>query len=290
MENLSLQLGLRLYMKFIYLLGYIGLPLNEGLFEFCQGGSMILRKIFIPLLITSFILVVLSAAADAGRDRDTDLAVAQDRTRSVEDRSQAIMALGRSGDQKASGPLLQILKNPSEQRRVRTSAVMALARIGQPRPEILSAYESVYRSPKTGENVRYTILLALGTMKAAESLPLLTEALSNGDDRIRFKAAQALGMIGGDEAVNLLLSRLELEQDRMVRAEIVRALARNESASVESVLVRVLRSDPEPLVRYNAALCLTKFTSLSPEGREALRAAGSDSSPMVRKAVGEVVR
>ena len=251
---------------------------------------MILRKIYISLLVLLFIPIVLSVVADAGRDSGTDLAAAQDRTLSVEDRSQAIMALGRSGDQKASGPLLQILKNPSEQRRVRTSAVMALARIGQPRPEILSAYESVYRSPKTGENVRYTILLALGTMKAAESLPLLTEALSNGDDRIRFKAAQALGMIGGDEAVNLLLSRLELEQDRMVRAEIVRALARNESASVESVLVRVLRSDPEPLVRYNAALCLTKFTSLSPEGREALRAAGSDSSPMVRKAVGEVVR
>jgi len=251
---------------------------------------MILRKIVISSLVALFILVVLSVSADAGRNSGTDLAAAQDRTLSVEDRSQAIMALGRSGDQKASGPLLQILKNPAEPRRVRTSAVMSLARLGQPRPEILSAYESVYRSPKTGKNLRHTILLALGSMQAAESLPLLTEALSSGDDTIRFKAAQALGMIGGDEAVNLLVSRLELERDRMVRAEIVRALARNESASVEGVLVRVLRSDPEPLVRYNAALCLTKFKSLSAEGREALRAAGSDSSPMVQKAVREAGR
>ena len=246
---------------------------------------MIPRKIFISLLTALFILVVLLAAAEAGLD--TDLAAAQDRTRSVEDRSQAIMVLGRSGDQKASGALLQILKNPAEPRRVRASAVMALARLGQPRPEILSAYDSVYRSPKTGKNLRYTILIALGSMQAAESLPLLTEALSSGDDRIRFKAAQALGMIGGDEAVNLLVSRLELERDRMVRAEIVRALGRNESASVEGVLVRVLKSDPEPLVRYNAAHCLTKFKSLSAEGREALKAAGSDSSPLVRKTVRE---
>lgn len=251
---------------------------------------MFLRKIYISLLIASFIIVVLSAVADAGRGGETDLTVAQDSKRSVEDRSRAVMALGRSGDPKASGPLLQILKNPAEQRRVRGSAVMALARIGEPRPEILSTYENVYRSPKTGQNLRYTTLLAFGTMKAAESLPLLTEALSSGDDRIRFKAAQALGMIGGDESVSLLLSRLEAEGDRMVRAEVVRALAQNESASVEGALVRVLRSDTEPLVRYNAALCLTKFRSLSPEGREALKAAGGDSSPMVRKAVGEVVR
>jgi HEAT repeat protein len=161
---------------------------------------------------------------------------------------------------------------------------MALAQLGEPRPEILSAYEAVYRSRRTGENLRYTILLALGSMKASESLPLLSEALSSGDDRIRFKAAQAMGMIGGDEAVNLLISRLELERDRMVRAEIVRALARNESASVESALVRVLKTDPEPLVRYNAALSLVQFKSLSAEGRAALMAAGSDSSPMVRKA------
>ncbi|HOD35668.1 MAG TPA: HEAT repeat domain-containing protein [Syntrophales bacterium] len=247
---------------------------------------MIFRKIFISLFIALFIPVVLSPVAGAGQGGDSDLAVAQDRTRSVEDRSRAVMALGRSGDPNASGPLLQILKNPAEQRKVRAGAVMALARIGEPRAEILSAYETTYKSPKSGQNLRYTTLLAFGTMKAVESLPLLTEALSGGDDRIRFKAAQALGMIGDDDAVNLLLSRLEAEGDRMVRAEIVRALAQNESASVEGALVRVLRSDTDPLVRYNAALCLAKFTSISPEGREALRAAGGDSSPMVRKAAG----
>jgi len=246
---------------------------------------MILRKIFIALFSALLILPLLSTASDAGRDVAPDLAAAQDRSRSIEERSRTILVLGRSGDQKASGPLLQILRDPAEPRRVRASAVMALARIGQPRSDILSTYEAVYRSPMTGKNLRYTILLALGDMKAAESLPLLSEALSGRDDRIRFKAAQALGTVGGDDAVNLLASRLGVERDRMVRAEIVRAIARNESASVEGILVRALKTDPEPLVRYNAALSLVKFKSLSAEGQEALRAAAEDPSPMVRKAV-----
>jgi HEAT repeat protein len=179
-----------------------------------------------------------------------------------------------------------MLRDRSENRKVRAGAVMALAELGRPRPKIIEAYEEVYRDRKTGENLRYTILLSLGTLKATESQTLIAEALSGGDDRIRFKAAQALGMIGGDDAVNLLAARLEAERDRMVRAEIIRALARNENASVEGVLVRVLKTDPAPVVRYNAALGLGRFKSLSAEGQEALRAAGGDPSPMVRKAAG----
>jgi HEAT repeat protein len=248
---------------------------------------MMLRKVFLPLLGFWLVFLFLSAATVTGQNIPPDLVAAQDRTRSVEERSRTILALGRSGDAQASGPLLQILKDPSEPQRVRASTVIALSRIGQPRSEILSAYEASYRSPATDKNLRYTLLHALGQMRAAESLSLLSEALAAGDDGIRFKAAQALGMVGGDSAVKVLISRFESERDRMVRAEIVRALGGNESPSVEGLLVRALRTDPEPLVRYNAALSLVKFKSLSTEGQEALRAAGEDPSPMVRKTVRE---
>jgi HEAT repeat protein len=244
---------------------------------------MFLRKIIIPLFSALFILSFLSAVADTGRDAATDPATALDRTRSVEDRLSAIRTMGQSGDERHSDPLLRMLRDTGENRRVRAGAVMALAESDRPRSQILEAYEEVYRDRKTGENLRYTILLSIGTLKATESQALLAEALSGDDDRIRFKAAQALGMIGGDDAVNLLVSRFEQEPDRMVRAEIVRALGRSESASVEGVLVRVLKTDPEPLVRYNAALSLVQFKSLGAEGREALSAAGEDPSPMVRR-------
>jgi HEAT repeat protein len=251
---------------------------------------MILRKIIIPLFSALFILSFFSAVADTGRDTSTNLAKAQDRTRSVEDRLSAIRTMGQSGDERHSDPLLRMLRDKGEDRRVRAGAVMALAESDRPRAKIIEACEEVYRDRKTDENLRYTILLSLGTLKATESQALIAEALSGGDDRIRFKAAQALGMIGGDDVVNLLVSRLEPERDRMVRAQIVRALGRNESASVEGVLVRVLKTDPEPLVRYNAALSLVQFKSLGAEGREALRAAGEDLSPMVRRGAQEAGR
>src|SRR5690606_30870546 len=121
--------------------------------------------------------------------------------------------------EKHSDPLLSTLRDKGEDRRVRAGAVLALAESGKPRATIIEAYEEVYRDRRTGENLRYTILLSLGTLKATESQALVSEALSGDDDRLRFKAAQALGMIGGDDAVNLLVSRLEPEQDRMVRAQ-----------------------------------------------------------------------
>ena len=189
---------------------------------------MILRKIIIPLFSALLILSFFSAVADTGRDTDTDLAKAQDRTRSVEDRLGAIRTMGQSGDERHSDPLLRMLRDKGEDRRVRAGAVITLAESGRPREKIIEACEEVYRDRKTGENLRYTILLSLGTLKATESQALVAEALSGDDDRIRFKAAQALGMIGGDDAVNLLVSRLEPERDRMVRAQIVRALGRNE--------------------------------------------------------------
>ena len=80
---------------------------------------MILRKIIIPLFSALFILSFFSAVADTGRDTATDLAKAQDRTRSVEDRLGAIRTMGQSGDERHSDPLLRMLRDKGEDRRVR---------------------------------------------------------------------------------------------------------------------------------------------------------------------------
>ena len=93
---------------------------------------MALRKIFIPLLCFSFLFFCLPATDAVERDTTREIAAAQDRTRSVEDRSRTIMALGKSGDPRASAPLRRILKDPAEPQRVRVSAVISLARIGEP--------------------------------------------------------------------------------------------------------------------------------------------------------------
>jgi HEAT repeat protein len=228
--------------------------------------------------------------AIAESDLSNNISIAQDMSMSVKDRILAIRALGSSGDARASGPLLDILGNLSETRAIRSSAVRALANLGTPRAEILQALEKVYRDPLTSDNLSYTVLLYLGYMQATESLPLLSEALSHSNSMIRFKAAQALGMLSSDDAIGVLLSHMETEGDPMVRAEMVQAIGQTQNPATEAALIQALRSDQESLVRFNAAIMLGKFKTLSPEARSALEAARDDASPSVRAKVKGIVQ
>ncbi|MBI4773004.1 MAG: HEAT repeat domain-containing protein [Deltaproteobacteria bacterium] len=216
------------------------------------------------------------------------LSRAQDPSANLRDRLVAIDALGSSGDEGAAAPLLSILSNVSEDEGVRSFAARALARLGEPRAEILAAFENVYNDPGSGENLLYTILLHFGDMHAVESLDLLSGALASPNPMIRFKAVQALGELKGSNAVSVLTAHLDVEKDRMVRAETVQSLGRLEDPAAQEALTRTLVKDPEPLVRYNAVLSLSMFKSLSPATIEALKAALKDSSVLVRKAAERV--
>ncbi len=212
---------------------------------------------------------------------------ALDPSNPLEQRVLAIQQLGASKDESAVRPLSDLCSNPSEPHAVRTNAARALAHIGEPRGEILSILEQVYREPDASVNLQYTVLESLGNLEAAEALSLLQEALSVPDGTMRFKAAQALGKIATPEAFQYLSDRLTKESDRYVRAQIVRALGNTGNAAAEPILIQALTADPEPLVRYNAALLLKGFKKLTPAARAALDAAAKDSSPLVRQAVKE---
>jgi HEAT repeat protein len=212
-------------------------------------------------------------------------AVAIDRTKPLEDRMAAILDLGASTNESTAPMLLGILRDASEETRIRTSAVLALTKIGTPRAEILRTFESVYHESNLDKNLRYTILHSLGRMKAVETFPLLTAALSSEDSMIRLKAVQALGTLENEDALKVLASHLTKEDDYIVRAAAVRAVGQSRSATAENILARALRSDPAPLVRNNAAIMLGTFKTLRPETQAALEAARDDASPTVRNTV-----
>jgi HEAT repeat protein len=239
---------------------------------------------FLSIVVCAALLCIPQYAI-AEVDLSNTISTAQDMSMSVNERILAIRALGASEDARASGPLLDILGNLAETGAIRSNAVRALANLGTPRAEILQALEKVYRDPLTGNNLSYTVLLYLGYMQATESLPLLSEALSHSNSMIRFKAAQALGMLQSDDAIDALVSHMENEEDPMVRAEMVQAIGQTQNPATEAALIQALRSDQEPLVRYNAAIMLGKFETLSPEARSALEAARDDASPSVRAKV-----
>lgn len=211
--------------------------------------------------------------------------IAMDGSKSLRERIIAIYHLGETGEEEAAAPLLALLINPSEQEGIRCSAARELADLGKARYETISAFERVYREPGAGRNLMYTILLCLGRMRASESLPLMTQALSDPRAMIRFKASQAIGELKTEASVGVLVSHLQTEQDRMVRAETVRALGQLQGLASEKALTSALVTDPEPLVRLNAALALKSFKSLGPEARSALIAAEKDPSSAVRDIV-----
>jgi HEAT repeat protein len=233
-----------------------------------------------------FLLIFfLAGPLAAAGDISGKAGIAVDRAQTVEDRMGAIFDLGASADESAAPILLGILRDASEENRIKTSAVLALADLGNPRVKIISTFEAVYNKPNAGKNFRYTILFSLGKMKAIESLPFLSGALSSADSMIRLKAVQALGALENEDALLLLAGHLTKEEDHMVRAATVRAAGQSQSATAEGILARSLRSDAAPLVRINAAIMLGKFKKLRPETQAAIEAAREDASPEVRNTV-----
>jgi HEAT repeat protein len=231
------------------------------------------------------LIFFLAGPFTAAGDISSKAAIAVDHAQTLEDRMGAIFDLGASADESAAPILLGILRDASEENRIRTSAVLALVDLGKPRAEIISTFKAVYNEPNTGKNFRYTILLSLGKMKAVESLPLLSAALSSADSMIRLKAVQALGALESESALRLIASHLEKEEDYMVRAATVRAAGQSQSATAEGILAKSLSSDVAPLVRNNAAMMLGKFKKLRPETQAAIEAAREDASLEVRKTV-----
>ncbi|MBN1827860.1 MAG: HEAT repeat domain-containing protein [Deltaproteobacteria bacterium] len=199
-------------------------------------------------------------------------------------RVRAIAELGTAGTDASSEPLLRIARNRQENDGIRSAAVRALSELARPRAEILAAFEEIYRDPASGNNLLYTLIFSMGRLKAQESFPLLADAIESADDAIRFKAAQALGEIGTPEAFRLLKDRLRSDDDRFVRAEIVRALGAFDGPAAQDILAGVLAGDSSAVVRYNAAVLLKGKKTITSEARSALAGALTDASPMVRAA------
>ena len=68
------------------------------------------------------------------------------------------------------------------------------------------------------------VLVAIGNWRAREAIPALESALNDDEPLIRSHAAWALGQIGGETAKQILQTRLTLESEREVIAEIQDAL------------------------------------------------------------------
>ncbi|MCS7273717.1 MAG: HEAT repeat domain-containing protein [Fimbriimonadales bacterium] len=197
-------------------------------------------------------------------------------------RLDAIAALGRIGDRRATEAILPFLSLPSEKRRV---VLAALGSIADPRTE--SILVRALRSSEEDSDARAQVALGLGKLgtpralralqealselnltvadaaalglqrAGVRALPYLAEAARHPDPAVRQRVASALGGIADAQAVRLLANMLRDPDVRVARAAAT-ALGTAKHPAAVPELVRAL-SHPDGGVVQNAAHSLAQI-------------------------------
>jgi len=163
------------------------------------------------------------------------------------ERSQTIAAIGKINGTNTLPALIGILTNYTE------NAADVVSSISQLSGESATAQLREMFQHSTGR-VREAVAHALGMSGHAEALPVLLEAIDNGDDEARKAATQALGMIADPQAVPVLLIALK-DSSSEVRQEAAWALGYIGDPAGAPGLMAAL-GDAEFSVRFAGAFAL----------------------------------
>ena len=132
---------------------------------------------------------------------------------------EAITALGRIRDKRAVQPLIQTLNN--QHIGIRWKAAEALGRIGDPR----ATDELIQTLHDPDKTIQEEAITALGKIQDKKAIQPLIQNLNNLHMGIRCRAAEALGKIGDSKATEALILSLH-DPDDSVKEEAITALGR----------------------------------------------------------------
>ncbi len=164
-------------------------------------------------------------------------------------RRQAVIALGKTGDERAINPLIRALDD--EDRMIPYAALTSLGEIGLP------AFSHLLNFLKITDNEKLVEWMAKSAFgKIGEpALKTLTEALLNAPEpRLRKNAAIILGLIKNKSAVQPLIECLK-DEDAEVRARSADALGEIGAGEAVEPLIEALKDDDDE-VRISAARAL----------------------------------
>lgn len=205
-------------------------------------------------------------------------------------RVQAIDALRRILRVKPNSPhvvqaLIDALGDPVDA--VRMSAGVALTTEGvRAEGAVPALHHALHDSAHV--TVRWQAAMILGRLAASagqQSVPVLTEALSDREPQVRAAAAEALGRIGRASASALpQIIRLVGDPDATTRLKAIEALSNiaRDTSIVDPLVVAL--SDAAPEVRRAAAAALGALRTSTSRSIAGLAHALKDSSPAVRAA------
>jgi HEAT repeat protein len=107
--------------------------------------------------------------------------------------------------------------------------------------------------------VRVKILQTAAEYDTASATAICTGALQDPDDQVRSAACDVWAKRGGDDAVALLASRFQNDQDHDVRLRALRMLGELKDKDAIPVLARALE-DADPAVQYRAVASLKQVS------------------------------
>ncbi len=116
---------------------------------------------------------------------------------------------------------IQIAKEKAEPTKNRLNAILFI--INQYKPKLLSVFEEMLTDASEDPDVRSASALALGKIGGDRALELLLNYANSDDLTVKNYSLQALGMIGREEAVPILLDALK-HQNNDVFASAAEAL------------------------------------------------------------------
>jgi len=180
------------------------------------------------------------------------------------------------------------LENPNGD--VVQAARKALAELGPDAAPAIPQLAQMLRERRNCNAAAYT-LASIGT----NALPVLMDALTNGNKYARLEAAGAIGGLGeaGEAAVPALLQCMR-DEDSSVRGNAIaslQAIPRRSDLAVPALIAAL--ADPEPSVHDNADTTLRKYAQVAAQATIPMlvQAAQQDQNPVsIRFRAAEIVR
>jgi HEAT repeat protein len=148
---------------------------------------------------------------------ETALGIIRKKEYPVDSRLNAILYIVEKFSQDSLPLLEELLHDPDQEEDIRSAAALALGKIGGERPFLLLKEMATQTKSSTLKN--YAVQ-ALGLLGSEESIPLLLDALKETDNTIFYSAAEALGRIGRPVLPHLiqLLDKEQAEDARCIAA------------------------------------------------------------------------
>jgi len=180
----------------------------------------------------------------------------------IDDRYKAAIKLKELKTHKAYNSFLIILQDESEEILLRSNVMEGLGIIGD--RKAVPVISSIWLNEKQDQNFRAVAALALGNLGGEDAIRSLSKAYHSNNDSIRFKSLQGLEMTGDTKALETVIEGLN-DKDKYVRTNAIHALGILGNESHVPIIIDILNKTDDDFIKIG---CIEALGNLG--GNEAI--------------------